>query len=275
MRMHLRCPGVVQHHCRLCGHVFCGACAPKVALPDLPTAVRACRACHARSSGIHEDGAGAELRDNHAQAAYTEWDQAPWHVKLCYPFTTLPCAPYGQMLVRVEEARGLMAADFGFGSAPSSDPYVVLRFGAGAKQQRATRVVPRSLNPRWMETFAFDVRMPASTLSFDVFDADAVGRHDALGSVSVPLAWLRDGKTHRVWLALQPPAAAAQVQQQQKQLASMARALPGDADANAAPTPSGAARTAAGHGELLVTARLSCSRVRSASRARRPLLCAG
>ena len=83
----------------------------------------------------------------------------------------------------VVEARGIAAMD------PNglSDPYCVVHC-AGNKTQ--TRCIPKTLRPKWHETFTFAVSRAAAQLQVDVYDRDFLGGDDFLGVVMLPLAQL-------------------------------------------------------------------------------------
>ena len=60
--------------------------------------------------------------------------------------------------------------------------------------KRQTKVVPKSLDPRWDERLLFPgalAELQATTLVIKVRDKDKVGFDDHLGEVRVPLAPLR------------------------------------------------------------------------------------
>ena len=59
------------------------------------------------------------------------------------------------LVVHVLKARGLLASD----SNGLSDPYVSIKFSS---QKRKTKIVRKSLNPEWNETFEFKAKRPRS-----------------------------------------------------------------------------------------------------------------
>jgi len=84
-------------------------------------------------------------------------------------------------------ASGLRSADLN----GKSDPYVTLSL---CGVQHRSRVVPRSLNPRWDEMFEFEGSLRDLTselLQVVVLDRDCITRDDPLGSASVSLFDLR------------------------------------------------------------------------------------
>nr|XP_041568905.1 synaptotagmin-3-like [Taeniopygia guttata] len=87
-----------------------------------------------------------------------------------------------QLLVRVLRARDLPAKD----SNGFSDPYVKIYLLPDRKKKFQTKVLRRTLNPDWDETFSFGVpfaELPARRLHFSVYDFDRFSRHDLIGQV--------------------------------------------------------------------------------------------
>ena len=105
-------------------------------------------------------------------------------------------------------ADGLRAAD----SNGKSDPYAKVSVGTKDVHKRQTKVVPKSLDPRWDERLLFPgalAELQATTLVIKVRDKDKVGFDDHLGEVRVPLAPLRSSsRLEFAQLKLQPEAAA-------------------------------------------------------------------
>ncbi|NXJ27005.1 SYT3 protein, partial [Dicrurus megarhynchus] len=86
-----------------------------------------------------------------------------------------------QLLVRVLRARDLPAKDpNGF-----SDPYVKIYLLPDRKKKFQTKVLRRTLNPEWDETFSFGVpfgELPARRLHFSVYDFDRfIGHNEVIG----------------------------------------------------------------------------------------------
>ncbi|XP_048149278.1 LOW QUALITY PROTEIN: synaptotagmin-3 [Corvus hawaiiensis] len=87
-----------------------------------------------------------------------------------------------QLVVRVLRARDLPAKD----SNGFSDPYVKIYLLPDRKKKFQTKVLRRTLNPEWDETFSFGVpfgELPARRLHFGVYDFDRFSRHDLIGQV--------------------------------------------------------------------------------------------
>ena len=106
----------------------------------------------------------------------------------------------GTLHVTVSHASGLLAAD----KNGLSDPYVRLRLGEQAEIR--SKVVYKSVNPRWDEEFHFhnlsfnDVSHQSLRLS--VWDHDALSTNDPLGDASVALNMHPLGTGRRVALTL-------------------------------------------------------------------------
>ncbi|KAL6056000.1 phosphatidylserine decarboxylase [Balamuthia mandrillaris] len=86
--------------------------------------------------------------------------------------------------VTVKEAKNLLAAD----SNGFSDPFVILSLPG---QTHKTKVIKKSLNPVFNESFTFSLSEPHhdyknQTLNVEVRDKDFFGS-DALGQVDIPL----------------------------------------------------------------------------------------
>ena len=92
-------------------------------------------------------------------------------------------------MVEILAARDLEATDL----LGTSDPYAVVTLGA---QRRKTKVKHRTLRPVWAERFA-DV-VAAKELEDDevdvaLYDHDAVGAHDFLGRIGIPVTSIEEG----------------------------------------------------------------------------------
>ena len=86
--------------------------------------------------------------------------------------------------VHLQRADGLRAAD----SNGKSDPYAKVSVG---KHKGQTKVVPKSLDPRWDERLLFPgtlAELQATTLVIKVRDKDKVGFDDHLGEVRLASA---------------------------------------------------------------------------------------
>ncbi len=94
-------------------------------------------------------------------------------------------APVGVLLVTINGARNLRKADT-FGK---SDPFVVLTL---TEQTFQTKVIPKTLDPTWNESFEILIHDPAvQQLELEVFDEDfGPAKNDSLGNCQVPLSVL-------------------------------------------------------------------------------------
>ncbi|XP_068855599.1 synaptotagmin-3-like [Aphelocoma coerulescens] len=129
------------------------------------------------ASGDPESGGGGGARGSHGA---TGGGPAPpcgrLSVSLRYSYGSQ------QLVVRVLRARDLPAKD----SNGFSDPYVKIYLLPDRKKKFQTKVLRRTLNPEWDETFSFGVpfgELPARRLHFGVYDFDRFSRHDLIGQV--------------------------------------------------------------------------------------------
>ena len=94
---------------------------------------------------------------------------------------TLRCLrDVGQLQLTVVSASGLHAADFG----GKSDPFAVVELNSLAY---TTSTQPKTLEPRWEETFVFDVADVTDILYVTVYDKDILGDPEFLGRIALPL----------------------------------------------------------------------------------------
>ncbi|KEY70613.1 hypothetical protein S7711_02217 [Stachybotrys chartarum IBT 7711] len=100
--------------------------------------------------------------------------------------------------LKVVEAEDLKACD----ASGFSDPYVV--FGDEyQKRLHKTRIIHRSLNPRWDESFDISVQGPVNVIA-TIWDYDTFGDHDYVGRTSLKLDPLHFGDylPREFWLDL-------------------------------------------------------------------------
>lgn len=83
--------------------------------------------------------------------------------------------------VKIVEGEELKACD----PTGTSDPYVVL-CDEYQKRLHRTRVIPRSLNPRWDESVDITVSGPLNLIA-TIWDHDMIGDHDFVGRTSLKL----------------------------------------------------------------------------------------
>ncbi|KAJ8290055.1 hypothetical protein GJAV_G00008220 [Gymnothorax javanicus] len=111
--------------------------------------------------------------------------------------------PKKALVVTILEARGLPAMDERSGS---SDPYVKMTILPEKKHRVKTRVLRKTLEPVFDETFTFYgvpySALPELVLHFLVLSFDRFDRDDVIGEVMVPLAGV-DPSTGRVQLTQQ------------------------------------------------------------------------
>ena len=84
----------------------------------------------------------------------------------------------------------LRASNIKIGDKDSSDPYVVVACG---QKEHKTKMIKKSLNPEWNETFEFDGVDPKSIIVFYVKDQDLF-KDDPLGNALTNLEGLQVGQ---------------------------------------------------------------------------------
>ncbi|KAF1330754.1 Early endosome antigen 1-like, partial [Globisporangium splendens] len=117
----------------------------------------------------------------------------------------------GQLYVKVVEAIGLPSTD----SITTSDPFVRVmltgkwshgqEWGNDLKSIKCTKKKSRTLNPRWHETFVFNVCAPGAELVFEVYNYGQLSQPTKLGEATIPLTQLMDQRRHNKWLDLLLP----------------------------------------------------------------------
>ena len=99
---------------------------------------------------------------------------------------------FGLLTLTLMRAQGLKAADInGY-----SDPYVIARCG---EQEKRSRTVRRSLDPKWDEELTFQGRLSTminSGLLLRIFDHDMLTSDDLIGDVRVSLEELKTKNKH-------------------------------------------------------------------------------
>ena len=97
-------------------------------------------------------------------------------------------------------AQDLLAADRG----GTSDPYLTVKIGTEMKDAPKTKVITKTLNPVWNETFqlSIDSSIFDQGLTMECFDSDLIGSDDSLGKVVVNLATLTVGQDTTRWYDL-------------------------------------------------------------------------
>ncbi|KAH0796506.1 C2 domain containing protein [Histomonas meleagridis] len=88
-----------------------------------------------------------------------------------------------QAFFKIVEIKNLKAMDIG----NSSDPYCVIYDTSDSANKKKTRIIKKTLNPRWNSVFSFNVsNVDTSTYVIEVYDYDGVGKDDLIGSIRIP-----------------------------------------------------------------------------------------
>jgi len=102
------------------------------------------------------------------------------------------------LIVKVIEARNVAPMD----RSGTSDPYCRLKCNFN-KQRFKTKVIDKTLNPRWDETFKFFAPYPIEgQLKLKMWDKDKWKRNDFLGDIEIDVAKFADGKSSDMWIPL-------------------------------------------------------------------------
>ncbi|TMW56078.1 hypothetical protein Poli38472_008726 [Pythium oligandrum] len=187
-----------KHHCRRCGNVICHNCSPhkrRISATD-PFPMRVCNTCYA---AVDEHFASLEWSGHSTTDVQTKADpviEGRVHI--------------GQLYVKVVEAIGLPSTD-----SITSDPFVRViltgkwshgqEWGNDVKSIKCTKKKSRTLNPRWHETFVFNVCAPGAELVFEVYNYGQLSQPTKLGEASIPLSQLMDQRRHNKWIDLLLP----------------------------------------------------------------------
>lgn len=100
--------------------------------------------------------------------------------------------------VKVIEARHIAAMDKG----GTSDPYCRLKCNFN-KQRFKTKVIDKTLTPKWDEMFKFFAPSQAEgQVTLKMWDKDRWTTDDFLGEIVLELSKFADGKSHDLWLPL-------------------------------------------------------------------------
>ena len=85
-------------------------------------------------------------------------------------------------------------------SPGSSDPFVTVEVGS---KKVKTKVISKSLNPVWNESFVIRHSNPGSVLTVKVDDYDKLSGSDFIGQFKVPVGKLKGGEENREWRTLE------------------------------------------------------------------------
>jgi len=94
-----------------------------------------------------------------------------------------------ELVVRLINGRDLIAVD----SNGKSDPYVVIEATGKTKSSIKSKVVKGNLNPDYNQTFVMRVKK-GDQLVFRVFDSDLFSKDDPMGTGTLSLEGVEEGK---------------------------------------------------------------------------------
>ncbi|XP_019243797.1 PREDICTED: synaptotagmin-1-like [Nicotiana attenuata] len=107
--------------------------------------------------------------------------------------------PVGILHVKILRAMKLRKKDL----LGASDPYVKLKLTESKLPSKKTTVKHSNLNPEWNEEFSMVVKDPESqALEISVYDWEQIGKHDKMGTNSVPLRDLTPDESKTMTLDL-------------------------------------------------------------------------
>ena len=104
------------------------------------------------------------------------------------------------IFIDVQEARSVKPSD----NSGWSDPYCIVTIGPKTKIG-STRVIERTLNPRWFQRFRWSGVInwqKDAYLRFAIHDYDFANKDDCLGVSEIALIHLRDGMWESKWYRL-------------------------------------------------------------------------
>eukprot|EP00002_Diphylleia_rotans_P025345 TRINITY_DN5005_c0_g1_i16.p1 TRINITY_DN5005_c0_g1~~TRINITY_DN5005_c0_g1_i16.p1 ORF type:complete len:292 (+),score=47.92 TRINITY_DN5005_c0_g1_i16:979-1854(+) len=103
----------------------------------------------------------------------------------------------GKLTITISEGRCLRAMDIG----GLSDPYCEISLRNDSSMTYFTKVIEKTLNPVWNETFEILVLKGQEVVQIDVFDKDHV-KDDFIGSAIIDIACVSYGQRHEQWYTL-------------------------------------------------------------------------
>lgn len=99
--------------------------------------------------------------------------------------------------ITVLEGRHLAAMD----KSGTSDPYVTLKTTFN-KQSFKTKIIKKTLEPKWNESFAFFTSKAEGSILIKLFDHDRVYKDELMGEVTIPIDQNADGAEHVLTIKL-------------------------------------------------------------------------
>eukprot|EP00656_Telonema_subtile_P006170 TRINITY_DN12834_c0_g2_i2.p1 TRINITY_DN12834_c0_g2~~TRINITY_DN12834_c0_g2_i2.p1 ORF type:complete len:711 (+),score=164.83 TRINITY_DN12834_c0_g2_i2:139-2271(+) len=206
-----------RHHCRKCGQLVCWSCSENNFKLELlgEAEQRVCDPCFGLLRDNTRDTSTEWAEEIHAQrAAISKW------LYFFYPFASEHNTGYGTIAAIVMEAVHLPACDMdlmgkataGGQSKGSCDPYVMVSLPGSEEVVHKTKTESSDVNPIWDEEFRAEVKRPAPTVCFQVYDKNSLTSDTLMGTVHVPLSTLQDGEVHEHWYEISLEEAIAQKQ---------------------------------------------------------------
>ena len=108
-------------------------------------------------------------------------------------------AGFPRLEIVVVEGRDLAAKDY---TTQSSDPYAILTMN-GSKQK--TAIMYQTLDPRWMQTFAFEVKdLDKDCINIHLWDHDTFTPDDFMGMCTIPLKHFSGPAASDQWFQMCP-----------------------------------------------------------------------
>lgn len=106
-----------------------------------------------------------------------------------------------ELHVKVIEARNVPAADLN----GKSDPYVLLSTEKTKSPYQKTKVLKKTLSPKWDEEFTIKINFVSDVLSVTLYDEDFLNKDDKLGSFDLRIHDLNIGIVEDRWYKMNKP----------------------------------------------------------------------
>ncbi|KAK8837839.1 Synaptotagmin-2 [Tritrichomonas musculus] len=106
-----------------------------------------------------------------------------------------------ELHIKVIEARNVPAADLN----GKSDPYVSLSTEKTKSPYQKTKVLKKTLSPKWDEEFTIKVNFVSDILSVVLYDHDTLSADDKLGLMDIRIHDLNIGLVEDRWYKMNPP----------------------------------------------------------------------